>query len=250
MSRVSRIILLLVLPVLWMISQSAFAEVKDLPLIVANQHGNVTNYSISIKILAAVSLLSVLPALLITTTAFTRIIIVMAILRQAIGIPNVPSNQILIGLSMILTLFVMTPVANKVNETVVQPYLQSKIDETSAITTLGEEIKTFMLKQTHKKDLKLYYELSKTKVVDNQSPPLLVVMPAYITSELKTAFEIGFLIFIPFLIIDLVVSSILMSVGMMMLSPIVISLPFKILFFVLVDGWGLIATSLVTSFRM
>lgn len=241
---------LLVIPMLLLVSQAVFADVQDIPIIVANQHNGVTNYSISIKILAAVSLLSVLPALLITTTAFTRIIIVMAILRQAIGIPNVPSNQILVGLSLILTLFVMTPVANKINDTAFQPYIDKKIDETKALTNISDQMKTFMLKQTHKKDLKLYYDLSKTAVVDNAEPPLLVVMPAYITSELKTAFEIGFLIFIPFLIIDLVVSSILMSVGMMMLSPVVISLPFKILFFVLVDGWGLIATSLVTSFRM
>ncbi len=231
------------------LSSFAYAEMKDIPLIVASQKGGVTNYSLSIKILAAVTALTVMPALLITTTAFTRIIVVMAILRQAIGIPNVPSNQILIGLSLILTLFVMMPVVNKVNEVALQPYLENKIDEEKAITAGLQQMKLFMLKQTHKKDLKLFYDLSKTKVDSTGDHPLLVVLPAYITSELKTAFEIGFLIFIPFLIIDLVVASILMSIGMMMLSPMIISLPFKILFFVLVDGWGLIATSLVTSFR-
>lgn len=230
-------------------SNCAHAEIKDIPLLVATQHNNVTNYSISIKILAAMTLLTVLPALLITTTAFTRIIIVLSILRQAIGISNVPSNQILIGLSLILTLFVMLPVINKVNEESVQPYLSNKITEEVAINSALTQLKTFMLKQTHKRDLKLFYDLSKTPPSASGEHPLLVVVPAYITSELKTAFQIGFLIFIPFLIIDMVVSSILMSIGMMMLSPMIISLPFKILFFVLVDGWGLIATSLVTSFR-
>lgn len=239
----------LLFPVIFLLSQVSYAEIQDIPLIVASQKGGVTNYSVSIKILAAVSILSVLPALLMTTTAFTRIIIVMAILRQAIGIPSVPSNQVLIGLSLILTMFVMMPVANKINDTAFQPYVQNKIDETTAVNNALQQMKEFMLKQTHKKDLKLYADLSKTEISDDGDKPLLVVLPAYITSELKTAFEIGFLIFIPFLIIDLVVSSILMSIGMMMLSPIVISLPFKILFFVLVDGWGLIATSLVTSFR-
>lgn len=229
---------------------NVYAEMKDIPLVVASQKGNVTSYSISIKILAAMTMLTVLPALLITTTAFTRIIIVMAILRQAIGIPNVPSNQILIGLSLIMTLFVMLPVIDKVNSESLQPYLENKIDEQTALTAVVGELKGFMLKQTHKKDLKLFYDLSRTKVKDSNDHPLLVVLPAYITSELKTSFQIGFLIFIPFLIIDLVVASILMSIGMMMLSPMIISLPFKILFFVLVDGWGLIATSLITSFRI
>ena len=229
------------------LSTVASAAVQDIPLIVATQKAGVTNYSISIKILAAMTMLTVMPALLITTTAFTRIIIVMAILRQAIGIPNVPSNQILIGLSLILAFFVMAPVVKKVNDTAFQPYVDSKIDEITALNNGLAELKLFMLKQTHKKDLKLFYQLSKTKATADH--PIFIVVPAYITSELKTAFEIGFLIFIPFLIIDLVIASILMSIGMMMLSPMIISLPFKILFFVLVDGWGLIATSLVTSFR-
>lgn len=227
----------------------AYAEMKDIPLIIATQKAGVTNYSLSVKILAAMTVLTVLPAFLITTTAFTRIIIVMAILRQAIGIPNVPSNQILLGLSLILSLFVMMPVVNKINETSLQPYLDNKINEEVAVTGAIDQMKGFMLKQIHKKDLKLFYDLSKTKPNASGEHSLFVVLPAYITSELKTAFEIGFLIFIPFLIIDLVIASILMSIGMMMLSPMIISLPFKILFFVLVDGWGLIATSLVTSFR-
>jgi flagellar biosynthetic protein FliP len=193
--------------------------------------------------------LTVLPALLITTSAFTRIVIVMAILRQALGIPNVPSNQIIIGLSLIMTLFVMMPILEKVNEEGVQPYLAGKVNEEQAFTTATNWLKTFMIKQTRKSDLKVFTTMAHQKI-ENDNYPLLVLMPAFITSELKTAFEIGFLIFLPFLIIDLVISSVLMSMGMMMLSPMVISLPFKILFFVLVDGWSLIVTSLVTSFRI
>ena len=206
--------------VLW--STCSYADMKDIPMLVATQKGGITNYSISIKILAAMTMLTIMPALLITTTAFTRIIIVMAILRQAIGIPNVPSNQILIGLSLIMSLFVMLPVINKINTDSVQPYLDKKIQEEQAVMGAVQQLKLFMLKQTHKKDLKLFYDLSRTKMTDDDDHPLLVVLPAYITSELKTSFQIGFLIFIPFLIIDLVVASVLMSIGMMMLSPMII----------------------------
>jgi len=232
-----------------LLSNAAYAD-SNIPLLVAEQAGNVTNYSLSLKIVAVMTLLTIMPALLITTTAFTRIIIVLAILRQAIGIPSVPSNQILIGLSLIMTLFVMMPVINKVNDGYVQPYMENKIDEQAALTGTVDQLKGFMLKQTHKKDLKLFYSLAKSKYDEKADHSFLIVMPAYITSELKTSFQIGFLIFIPFLIIDLVVASILMSIGMMMLSPMIIALPFKILFFVLVDGWGMIARSLVTSFRV
>ncbi|MFZ2315445.1 MAG: flagellar type III secretion system pore protein FliP [Gammaproteobacteria bacterium] len=228
---------------------NVYADVQTIPLVVSKQAGNTVTYDLSIKILMLMAVLSVLPALLITMTAFTRITIVLAILRQAIGIPNVPSNQILIGLSLIMTLFVMTPVIQKVNDVSLQPYIQGKLTEQQALDTTGTLIKTFMLKQTRKADLKVFVDLSHTTVLNNDYP-LLVVMPAYITSELKTAFEIGFLIFLPFLILDLVIASILMSMGMMMLSPMVISLPFKLLFFVLVDGWSLVVTSLITSFRI
>lgn len=239
------VLFLVILP----ISRDVYAAAQTIPLVVSKQAGNTVTYDLSIKILMLMAVLTVLPALLITMTAFTRIAIVLAILRQAIGIPNVPSNQILIGLTLIMTLFVMMPIIQKVNDTSLQPYIEGKITEQQALETTGSSIKTFMLKQTRKSDLKVFVDLSHTKVLDHDYP-LLVVMPAYITSELKTAFEIGFLIFLPFLILDLVIASILMSMGMMMLSPMVISLPFKLLFFVLVDGWSLVVTSLITSFRM
>jgi len=196
------------------------------------------------------TVLTVLPALLITMSAFTRIIVVLAILRQGLGIPNVPSNQILIGLSLIMTLFVMMPVLQKMNSTSVQPYLAGKMNEQQALESSSEILKTFMLKQTRKADLKIFSDLSHTKFDPNSNYSMLILMPSFITSELKTAFEIGFLILLPFLIIDIVIASILMSMGMMMLSPMVISLPFKILFFILVDGWTLIISSVITSFRM
>jgi flagellar biosynthetic protein FliP len=226
------------------------SNLASIPIITATQAAGTVSYSLSIKIIAAMALLTVLPALLVTMSAFTRIIIVLAILRQAIGIPNVPSNQIMIGLSLIMTLFVMMPFIEKVNIECVQPYLQEKISEEAAINAASEYLKTFMLKQTRKLDLNAFANMAKIKVTENASYPLLVLMPAFITSELKTAFEIGFLIFLPFLIIDLVIASILMSMGMMMLSPMVISLPFKILFFVLVDGWSLILVNLIDSFRL
>jgi flagellar biosynthetic protein FliP len=223
---------------------------QTIPVLFSHQANGVVAYSLSIKILAVMTLLTVLPALLITMSAFTRIVVVMAILRQGIGIPNVPSNQILIGLSLIMSLFVMMPVLQKMDEVALQPFTAHKIDETAALTAAGDTLKTFMLKQTRKADLKLFSKLSKIKVTSPQETPMLVLMASFITSELKTAFEIGFIILLPFLIIDIVISSILMSMGMMMLSPMVISLPFKLLFFVLVDGWTLIVTSLITSFRL
>lgn len=232
----------------------AFAETvaaanQTIPFLVAEPSNGAVSYSLSVKILAVMTILTVIPALLITMSAFTRIVIVLAIVRQAIGIPSVPSNQILMGLTLIMTLFVMMPSIEKINENNIQPYLQGKMNEMQALEGASIIIKSFMMKQTRKTDLKVFADLSRTKLTDNKDYPLLVLMPAFITSELKTAFEIGFLIFMPFLIIDLVVASILMSMGMMMLSPMVISLPFKILFFVLVDGWSLIVTSLITSFR-
>lgn len=238
------VIALLLLPL------TTFADQQSIPLLVAKQTSAGTAYSLSLKIVVIMTLLTVLPALFITMTAFTRIVVVLAILRQGLGIPNVPSNQIVIGLSLIMTVFVMMPIFQKINTVGVQPYIQGTLSEEQALDNSGLVLKEFMLKQTRKVDLKMFENLAKKRFNNTTTgDSMLVLAPAFITSELKTAFEIGFLILLPFLIIDLVVASILMSMGMMMLSPMVISLPFKILFFVLVDGWSLIVTSLVTSFR-
>ncbi len=232
------------------VSLSVAADSPTIPLITSSTASDGVTYSVSIKILLFMTMLTVLPALLMTMTSFTRIIIVFSILRQAMGIPNVPSNQILIGLALIMTFYVMTPVFTIINDNSLQPYLNGKINEEKALANAGETAQTFMLKQTRQADLNMFIKLSKTTINPNEAYPFHVILPAFITSELKTAFQIGFLIFLPFLIIDLVTASVLMSMGMMMLSPMIISLPFKILFFVMLNGWSLMITSLVNSFRM
>lgn len=233
---------------LYFFSSAVYAQIATIPLVTTSSVAGEMSYNVSIKILLAMALLSVLPALLMTMTSFTRIIIVFSILRQAIGIPNVPSNQILVGLALIMTVYVMMPVFSSVNDSSIQPYIKGTINEEVAIQKASEGFRGFLLKQTRKADLNMFTKLSQTKQIQTEVP-LYIIVPAFITSELKTAFQIGFLIFLPFLIIDLVTASVLMSMGMMMLSPMMISLPFKILFFVMVNGWSLIVTSLVASFR-
>ncbi|WP_243434871.1 flagellar type III secretion system pore protein FliP [Pseudomonas sp. 30_B] len=206
-------------------------------------------YSVSLQILLIMTALSFIPAFVMLMTSFTRIIIVFSILRQALGLQSTPSNQVLIGLALFLTLFVMAPVFDKINANALQPYLNEQIPAQEAISRAEVPLKAFMLAQTRQSDLELFVRLSKrTDIQSADATPLTILVPAFVTSELKTAFQIGFMIFIPFLIIDLVVSSVLMAMGMMMLSPLIISLPFKIMLFVLVDGWALIIGTLAGSF--
>lgn len=234
---------------LFLLNQDLFAaNPQSIPLISSSTLNGDVTYSLNIKILIMMALLSVLPALLMTMSAFTRIIIVLSILRQALGIPNVPSNQVLIGLGLILTVYVMMPTINKINDAAITPFNNGQVNESQAIERSLTYLKEFMLKQTRKADLNVFRNLSKTPKNETNTS-LYILMPAFVTSELKTAFQIGFLIFLPFLIIDLVTASVLMSMGMMMLSPMIISLPFKIIFFVMVNGWTLIMSSLVNSFR-
>jgi flagellar biosynthetic protein FliP len=206
-------------------------------------------YSVTIQILGIMTALTLLPAFLMMMTSFTRIIIVFSILRQALGLQQAPSNQILIGLALFLSIFIMTPVLEVVNEQALQPYANEQISGAEAIKLASRPFHQFMLGQTRESDLDLFMRISKTNGI--QSPdqvPFFVLAPAFVTSELKTAFQIGFMLFIPFLVIDLVVASVLMAMGMMMLSPIIISLPFKIRLFILVDGWALIVGTLAASF--
>jgi flagellar biosynthesis protein FliP len=206
--------------------------------------------SYSLQVLLLMTLLSVVPTLLLMMTAFTRIIIVMSILRQALGLVQTPPNQVLVGLSLFLTFFIMSPVLDKVYVQAVQPYAQGTMTLQPALETGGAELRRFMLAQTRKKDIKLFADLGKQKPFATAADiPYSVLLPAFLTSELKTAFQIGFLIFLPFLIIDLVVSTVLMSLGMMMMSPTLISLPFKLLLFVSVDGWALTMGTLANSFQ-
>jgi len=207
------------------------------------------SYSVTLQILAVMTLLTVLPSLLVMMTSFTRIIIVFSILRQAMGTPQTPSNQILLGLALFLTFFIMSPVLEKVNDGALQPYLNDEIAADVAITNAIEPFRGFMLRQTRSADLEMFARISGAEAIEDESDvPLSLLLPAFVTSELKTAFQIGFMIFIPFLIIDMVVASVLMSMGMMMLSPLIISLPFKLMLFVLVDGWALIMETLAASF--
>ncbi|MEM1440174.1 MAG: flagellar type III secretion system pore protein FliP [Pseudomonadota bacterium] len=229
-----------------------FAAAQDaaLPLVVEGVGTEAPEQlSLSLQILVTMTLLTLLPALLLSMSAFVRMIIVLSILRQALGTAQTPPNQVLIGISLFLTFFVMSPVINTVNADAVQPYRDGSITMTEAVTAGLKPVRTFMLDQTRDADLKLFANIAGHSGFDSiDDVPLSVVIPAFMVSELKTAFQIGFLIFIPFLIIDLVVSSVLMSMGMMMLSPMLISLPFKLMLFVLVDGWALLLGTLASSF--
>jgi len=206
-------------------------------------------YTVTIQILALMTVLSLLPAALIMTTSFTRIIIVLSILRQAIGTAQTPSNQILLGLSLFLTFFIMSPIFETAYSAGVKPYLDEQMSSEVAFEKASEPFYHFMLNQTRETDLAMFAEIGGYGKLDpNVKVPFSLLLPSFVTSELKTAFQIGFLIFIPFLVIDIVVASVLMSMGMMMLSPMIISLPFKLMLFVLIDGWTLIMGTMASSF--
>lgn len=211
--------------------------------------GDGTSYSVTLQILLLMTVLTVLPSLLVMMTSFTRIIVVLSILRQAIGTPQTPSNQILLGLALFLTFFIMTPVLERVNETALQPYLSETLPAEKALDLAITPFREFMMRQTRDDDLALFARISGIDYLTADAPvPMSLLLPAFVTSELKTAFQIGFMIFIPFLVIDMVVASVLMSMGMMMMSPLIISLPFKLMLFVLVDGWALVMETLASSF--
>lgn len=203
----------------------------------------------SLQILALLTVLSLAPAILVMMTAFTRIIIVLSFIRHAIGTQAMPPNQVIVGLALFLTFFVMAPVATRINKDAIQPFMNGNSSQVQALLAAEQPVRSFMLKQTRKRDLGLFMHLA--KLPRPKSPkdiPTYVIVPSFVISELKTAFQMGFMIYLPFLVIDLVVSSILMSMGMMMLPPVMISLPFKLILFVLVDGWHLLARALVQSF--
>ncbi len=206
--------------------------------------------SATLTIILLITVLSIAPAILVLMTSFTRIVIVLGFVRTSLATNQMPPNQVLIGLALFLTLFVMSPTLGQINETALQPYLQGKISQTEALQKAAIPIKKFMAQQTREKDLLLFLNYAKAdKPKSYEDIPLTVLVPAFAISELKTAFQMGFMIFIPFLVIDMVVSSVLMTMGMMMLPPVMISLPFKILLFVLVDGWYLVVKSLLLSFQ-
>tara|TARA_Y200000002_G_C22505179_1_gene588936 strand:- start:65 stop:808 length:744 start_codon:yes stop_codon:yes gene_type:complete len=246
MRNLSIVFILFLLPV--------FAQGQVIPdgleaLTISESANGTKTYSLSLKILALMTALTILPSLILGMTAFTRVIIVMSILRQALGTQQTPPNQILVAISLFLTFFIMAPTFNKIYSTVSEPYNAGKMNLNEAIETGGGELKNFMIRNTRKNDLLMFANMAdEGDFIDNSQIPFYIVLPAYITSELKTAFQIGFLLFLPFLVIDMVIASILMSLGMMMLSPMLIALPFKLLLFVLVDGWSMTVGSLVGTF--
>ena len=228
----------------------ALPAIPGLPALTVRTNADGTQeYTVTLQILAIMTALTFLPALLMMMTSFTRIIIVFSILRQALGLQQSPSNQILIGLALFLTLFIMQPVLNKVNEDALQPYINQQIGAQEALAKTAAPFHAFMLAQTRESDIALFVGIAKhPPIAEPEETPFNILVPAFIISELKTAFQIGFIIFIPFLVIDIVVSSVLMAMGMMMLSPLIISLPFKIMLFVLVDGWAMIVGTLAASY--
>jgi flagellar biosynthetic protein FliP len=246
-----RIIITTMLIILsWVIpSQGVYAEIGLQAITVTTAKNGEQAYSVSIQILMLMTVLTLLPAALMMMTSFTRIIIVLSIMRQALGLMQAPSSQTLIGLSLFLTFFIMAPVFDRINTEALQPYLNEKMSIQDATVAAGLPLRHFMFGQTRESDIMTFSKIAgHKKFASHAEVPFSILVPAFVTSELKTAFQIGFLLFIPFLIIDLVVASVLMSMGMMMLSPMVISLPFKIMLFVLVDGWNLIIGTLAASF--
>ena len=228
---------------------TSMASAQQEPLALAVEATQAQSYSLSIQILVLMTLLTLLPAAVLSTSAFVRIIIVLSILRQALGTAQTPPNQVLLGIALFMTFFVMSPVISDIHENAAAPYMEGSLDAEQALAAGIKPLRRFMLDQTRESDLHLFASISgRTDIETTEQAPLSIVIPSFMVSELKTAFQIGFLIFIPFLIIDLVVSSVLMSMGMMMLSPMLISLPFKIMLFVMVDGWALLLGTLASSF--
>ena len=241
--------LLILIGLAVLISPDLFAAERGIPaLSMTTGTDGSQEYSVTLQILFLMSALTILPSLVIMLTSFTRITIVLGILRRAIGLQQTPSNQVLMGLALFLTFFTMAPVLEKINEHAVQPYLEQNMPVVKALSAAEKPLREFMFGQTRQTDRDLFIRLYKKPVPILKEVPFLVLVPAFVTSELKTAFQIGFLLFIPFLVIDMVIASMLMAMGMMMLSPLVISLPFKIMLFVLVDGWALTMGTIAASF--
>jgi len=234
-------VLILALPVL--------AQAQGIPMVNVSGDTKGTQYSLTLQVLALMTSLTLLPSFLLMMTSFVRIIIVLSILRQALGTGQTPPNTVLVGLALFLSLFIMSPVLQDVYANAITPYMSNNLSFEKALSAAEGPLRGFMLKQTREDDISLFMQMANNKEVATAAEvPFATLVPAFITSELKSAFTIGFLIYIPFVVIDLIVSSVLMSMGMMMLSPMMISMPFKLMLFVLVDGWGLILGSLASSF--
>ena len=245
-SGITLLFVVLSCPVCWGAGAAPSSSFINIGLDKAGSPGEV---AVVLQIFLLLTVLSLAPALLILLTSFTRIVIVLSLLRKALGTMQSPPNQIIIGLSLFLTIFIMTPVWQDVNKNAIQPFLEKKITQDQALEVASKPIRKFMIRQTREKDLALFVDIAKIKRPKNMDDvPTTVLIPAFVISELKTAFELGFVLFLPFLVLDLVVASVLLSMGMMMLPPMMISAPLKLLLFVLVDGWHLVTESLMLSF--
>ncbi|OFI06818.1 flagellar biosynthetic protein FliP precursor [Clostridium acetireducens DSM 10703] len=255
MNKKTKIFALILISVLLIIlSSKAYAAPDTFPIpkidISVDNAASPRQYVDNIKLLIILTILTLLPSFIIMMTSFVRIIVVFGFLRNAMGTQQSPPNQVLIGLALFLTIFIMKPIYSEINTKAIDPFLKNKINQEQAFEEGAKPLREFMLKQTRKKDLRLFREVGKiSDKIQEKQLPLYIVIPSFMISELKTAFQIGFLIYIPFLIIDLVVASVLMSMGMFMLPPVMISLPFKLLLFVMVDGWYLLVKSLILSFH-
>jgi flagellar biosynthetic protein FliP len=251
-SGMKHLVCLLIIAILsFLVIPSAWSEPLPIPTINLNIGGSGESGQVStvLKLLILLTVLALAPSILIMLTSFTRIVVVFSLLRHALGTQQLPPNQIIIGLSLFLTFFIMTPVWDKVNTQALQPYFNNQISGEKAYELSAQPIREFMLKQTREKDIALFVKISRAKRPETPADiSLNVLIPAFVISELRTAFQIGFLIYMPFLVLDMVIASVLLSMGMLMLPPIMVSLPFKLLLFVLVDGWYLIVGSLVQSF--
>ncbi|MBW2609914.1 MAG: flagellar type III secretion system pore protein FliP [Deltaproteobacteria bacterium] len=249
---IARFCLLFTLFTLFIIASPAYAQqLPPLPSlkISVEQADNPEQVSVLLQILFLLTVLSLAPAIVVMMTSFTRLAIVFSLVRHALGTQQMPPNQILIGLALLLTFFLMSPVYNQINDEALQPYLAEEISQEDAIEKALEPIRKFMFRQTRKKDLALFIDISKSeKPQDYDEIPTIILLSSFVISELKTAFQIGFIIYIPFLVIDMVVASVLLSMGMMMLPPFMVSLPFKLMLFVLIDGWNLLVGSMIRSF--
>ena len=250
LTRITLSALLVAVVTLVLLPDVASAAPFEIPGVSINVGDKAADPGTSLSILGLLTLITLVPSILIAMTGFARILIVLGFVRNALGTPGLPPNQVLVGFALFLTLFVMAPTLSKMNDTALQPYLDQTIEATEALDRAQVPIKNFMLKQTRSSDLALFVELSRKDPPKTKADvPLTTLVPAFMISELKTAFQIGFLIYIPFLIVDMVIASTLMSMGMMMLPPVLISLPFKVLLFVLVDGWALLTQSIVAGFN-
>ena len=237
------------LPALALLIPALALAAPEMPALTAIETGRGTQYSVTLQLLALMTTLTLLPSLVLMMTAFVRIVIVMSILRQALGTGQTPPNLVIVGLSLFLTLFVMAPTLNEVHQTALVPYLEQGMAFDKALAAAEKPVRDFMLLQTREDDIAMFMDIARNdKLSAPEDVPFATLVPAFLTSELKSAFTIGFLIYIPFVVIDLIVASVLMSMGMMMLSPMMISMPFKLMLFVLVDGWSLIMGSLAASF--